>query len=214
VLLPENGTWTWNEYVFRVAHWPGQTWWQAAYLTTVDRQKVLFGGDSFQPVSRWNGTGGFCANNNSRFREGFIPSARLMLAWQPDILANGHRSVFRFTESRFRQIIDWAYFAERAVLALCPNGDLETDYYKPYHPHERKGQALKPETAKRPERQAAVRQAPAPANKAAPVSAPKAKEKTRPKKIVKATKAAGRVRSKAKPVVQSKASHKKLKNKV
>ncbi|MCX6992800.1 MAG: MBL fold metallo-hydrolase [Kiritimatiellaeota bacterium] len=222
VLLPENGTWTWNEYAFRVAHWPGQTWWHAAYLTTVDRQKVLFGGDSFQPVSRWNGTGGFCANNNSRFREGFIPSARLMLTWQPDILANGHRCVFRFTESRFRQIIDWAYFAERAVLALCPSGDLETDYYKPYHPYERKRTAPKPEKAKLPERQAesTIRKVPAPANKAASVPAPKAKDKHRPKKIIKATKAVGRVKPKAKPVVRhtpavrSKASHKKLKKKV
>ena len=128
-LWPWRGTWRWNEYAFRVAPWPGQTWWHCVFMTAIDRWKVLFGGDSFQPASRWEGTGGFCAVNNSRFREGFIPSARLALAWRPDILANGHGTTFRFTTSRFRRIIRWAQRAERAVRALCPTGDLERDYY-------------------------------------------------------------------------------------
>ena len=128
-LWPWRGTWRWNEYAFRVAPWPGQTWWHCVFMTAIDGRKVLFGGDSFQPASRWEGTGGFCAANNSRFREGYIPSARLALAWRPDILANGHQATFRFTASRFRRIIRWAQQAERAVRALCPTGDLERDYY-------------------------------------------------------------------------------------
>jgi len=98
-------------------------------MTTVDGKKVMFGGDSFQPASRWNGTGGFCAHNNSRFRNGFVPSARLALRWKPDILASGHRAFFRFTPSRFRRILKWAAFAEKAVRVLCPSGNLEADYY-------------------------------------------------------------------------------------
>jgi len=128
-LWPERGAWRWHEYVFAVAPWPGQTWWHCVFMTTIDGRKVLFGGDSFQPASRWNGTGGFCAYNNSQFRAGYIASAQLALKWKPDILANGHQTCFRFTASRFRRIIHWAQSAERAVRALCPSGDLERDYY-------------------------------------------------------------------------------------
>lgn len=129
--LPRTGQWEWHEYTFSVAPWPGQTWWHAVYLTEVDGRKVLFGGDSFQPASRWNGTGGFCAFNNSRLREGFIPSARLALKWRPDILANGHGAVYYFSRSRFNRIIKWAYFAEKALRAICPTGNLARDYYSP-----------------------------------------------------------------------------------
>jgi len=128
-LLPQTGEWQWQEYKFSVAPWPGQTWWHAVYQAEIDGQKVLFGGDSFQPASRWNGTGGFCALNNSRFREGFIPSAKLALKWRPDILANGHGCVFYFSRSRFNRIIKWAHFAENALRAICPTGNLEKDYY-------------------------------------------------------------------------------------
>ena len=128
-LLPQQGIWRWQEYDFAVAPWPGQTWWHAVYQARIDGKKVLFGGDSFQPSSRWNGTGGFCALNNSRFREGFIPSARLALRWCPDIVASGHGCTYHFTSSRFRRIIAWARSADRALRALCPSGDPEKDYY-------------------------------------------------------------------------------------
>lgn len=128
-LLPAAGRWRWQEYEFEVAPWPGQTWWHAVYQTRIDGKKVLFGGDSFQPASRWNGTGGFCALNNSRFREGFIPSARLALKWRPDIVAAGHGCTYYFTASRFRRIMAWARSAGRALRALCPSGDPEKDYY-------------------------------------------------------------------------------------
>lgn len=127
--LPETGPWRWREYVFQVAPWPGQTWWHAAHQVRVDGQTVFFGGDSFQPASRWNGTGGFCAANLSRFREGFEPSLRMILDWKPDLLANGHRNLYRFTASRFRRILRWTDFAERATRALCPTDNLEKDYY-------------------------------------------------------------------------------------
>ncbi|MGI6087191.1 MAG: MBL fold metallo-hydrolase [Kiritimatiellia bacterium] len=126
---PETGAWRWHEYTFQVAPWPGQTWWHCVFMAEVDGQKVMFGGDSFQPASRWNGTGGFCAANFSRFRDGYIPSAELALRWRPDILACGHRTVYRFTASRFRRIIRWARFAEQATRALCPSGKLAQDYY-------------------------------------------------------------------------------------
>jgi glyoxylase-like metal-dependent hydrolase (beta-lactamase superfamily II) len=128
-ILPQRGKWQWREYEFSVAPWPGQTWWHAVYQAEVDGRKVLFGGDSFQPASRWNGTGGFCALNNSRLRAGFIPSARLALRWRPDIVASGHGCVYYFTRSRFQRIIKWAYFAERALRAICPTGYPAKDYY-------------------------------------------------------------------------------------
>lgn len=126
---PETGTWTWHEFTFRVAPWAGQTWWHCVFMTKVAGQKVMFGGDSFQPSSRWNGTGGFCAYNRSRFRDGFERSARLALAWQPDLLVCGHGTAYRFRASKFRKIAAWSRRAEKAVEDLCPSGDLENDYY-------------------------------------------------------------------------------------
>lgn len=127
-LLPENGEWRWNEYVFRVAHFPGQTWWHAAYMTTVDGVKVFFGGDSFQPNTRWNGTGGYCAYNGSRFTDGFMPSAELVLDWAPDLFCNGHGTYFRYQPAQFRKIRQWAIRTERAIADLCPSGNLAKDY--------------------------------------------------------------------------------------
>jgi glyoxylase-like metal-dependent hydrolase (beta-lactamase superfamily II) len=128
-LWPRQGEWTWNEYPFKLAHWPGQTWGHCAFQTTVDGQRVLFGGDSFVPSSRWNGTGGFCAYNGSRFAEGFIPSARLALEWRPEIVANGHTNCYYYAATKFRKIIRWAEQAQVATTGLCPDGDLEGHYY-------------------------------------------------------------------------------------
>jgi hypothetical protein len=98
-------------------------------MAEIDSRRVLFGGDNFCPNTRWNGTGGFCAYNRSRFREGYIPSARLALSWSPDIIASGHGTYYAFRPTRFQKIVEWAQSAARAVAALCPTGDLETDYY-------------------------------------------------------------------------------------
>ena len=129
-LWPERGTWSWNEYDFCVAPWPGQTWWHCVFMADVDGQQVAFGGDSFQPASRWYGSGGFCAYNRSRFREGYVPSAELILSWSPDIIADGHGTYYHFSPNKFHKIIEWAALAENAVAALCPTGKLEYDYYQ------------------------------------------------------------------------------------
>lgn len=128
-LWPNEGTWQWHEYPFTIAHWPGQTWWHCAFMTEIDDRKVFFAGDSFVPASRWNGTGGFCAYNGSRFADGFIPSAQLVLNRQPQIMAGGHGNVYGFAPGKFTKIIEWAGRAEAAVRALCPSGDLEHDYH-------------------------------------------------------------------------------------
>jgi glyoxylase-like metal-dependent hydrolase (beta-lactamase superfamily II) len=128
-LWPEEGEWRWSEYVFRVAPFPGQTRWHCVFMAEIDGRRVAFTGDSFQPASRWNGTGGFCAYNRSLFQDGFARSARLMLAWAPDWLAAGHGTVARYDAARFRAVIGWSRRAEAAVRALCPTGDLDRDYY-------------------------------------------------------------------------------------
>ena len=108
---------------------------------TIDGRKVLFGGDSFQPASRWNGTGGFCAYNDSRF-DGFARSARLAMQWAPDILACGHDTAYRFRASKFRKIIRWAQQAQRTVCDLCPSGSLKRDYYLPAREGDRRAGGL------------------------------------------------------------------------
>jgi glyoxylase-like metal-dependent hydrolase (beta-lactamase superfamily II) len=99
-------------------------------MAPIDGQKVLFGGDSFQPPSRWNGAGGFCAYNGSRFREGFMRSAQLAIDWRPDLVAAGHGTYVRFNRAYYRKVMRWAVWAERVVTALCPTGDLAADYYR------------------------------------------------------------------------------------
>jgi glyoxylase-like metal-dependent hydrolase (beta-lactamase superfamily II) len=125
---PERGRWRWNEYGFQIAPFPGQTWWHCAFQTDVDGRRVFFGGDNFQPASRWNATGGFCAANGSRF-DGFRRSAQLLLDWRPEIIACGHGTCYRFHAPQFRKIIAWAKRAETVTRSLCPTHDLDRDYY-------------------------------------------------------------------------------------
>ncbi len=128
-LWPEHGIWRWNEYEFEVSHASGQTWWHCAFMTKVDGQKVYFSGDTFQPNTRWNATGGFCAYNGCRFSNGYIPTCKLILSWKPDIVAAGHETFWRFSPSKFLKVIEWARRAEKAITQLCPDGDIEGQYY-------------------------------------------------------------------------------------
>lgn len=132
-LWPDEGQWRWNEFDFTIAPFAGQTWWHCCFMTRINGRRVLFGGDNFQPASRWNGTGGFCALNGSRFREGFIRSAELVLRWKPHIIVNGHATWMHCRASYFRKVIAWARRAESAVKAICPSGNLELDYHL-HHP--------------------------------------------------------------------------------
>ena len=129
-LLPQYGAWIWNEFSIRVAHFPGQTWWHCALMTTVNGQKVFFGGDNFQPPSRWNGTGGFSAFNGSHFKRGYAPSVRLILRWKPDVVACGHGTYVKFSSRYYRKVLAWAAQAGTAVRALCPAHNLHRDYYR------------------------------------------------------------------------------------
>jgi len=127
-VLPETGEFTWNEYRFAIWPMPAQTRWHCAFMATMDGQRVFFSGDSYQSPSRWNGTGGFCAFNNSRF-DAFRDSARLVLRVKPDLIANGHQVVYRFHASHYEKILRWADMAEKAVRDLCPSKDWTKDYY-------------------------------------------------------------------------------------
>ena len=70
-ILPEEGRIRWRGFDLGVQPYPGQTWWHCALDTVVAGKRILFSGDNFQPPSRWNGTGGFCAFNRSHFADGF-----------------------------------------------------------------------------------------------------------------------------------------------
>lgn len=129
-ILPETGKFEWNEYEFNIWPMPAQTRYHCAFLTVIDGQKVLFSGDSFQPPSRWNGTGGFCAANHCRFGD-FLKSARLVMKVKPDIIANGHQAVYRFHASHYRRILRWADQAGKALRDLCVSRDYLKDYFTP-----------------------------------------------------------------------------------
>jgi len=127
-VLPEAGRFRWREYAFDIRPLPGQTRWHCAFDAQIDGQRVLFSGDSFQPPSRWNGTGGFCAYNGSRFEDGFAPSARAILELAPEVICNGHRGMYRFAPSHYRRIAAWSERAAKAVRQLCPSAGWLSDY--------------------------------------------------------------------------------------
>ena len=127
-LLPESGRFKWREYDLDIRPFPGQTWFHCAFHTQVDGRRVLFAGDNFQPPTRWNGTGGFCAFNGSRFSEGFARSAREVIDIDPEIICNGHGNIYRYAPSHYRRILSWAEQAERTMGALCPSSHWLDDY--------------------------------------------------------------------------------------
>ena len=127
-LLPIEGRFRWNEYAFSIRPFPGQTWWHCAFDAEVDGEHVLFSGDNFQPPSRWNGTGGFCAFNGSRFVEGFARSAQAVLAMAPSLICNGHGCIYPFSADQYRRIVRWAAKSEESVRALCPTDDWLSAY--------------------------------------------------------------------------------------
>ena len=147
-LLPEAGIFRWCEYRFSVRPFPGQTRWHTAFDGRVDGRHVLFAGDSYQPPSRWNGTGGFCAFNGSRFRDGFALSAQAVLDIAPDIICNGHGCVYRFSPGHYRRILRWSEKAEKAVQAICPSSSYLADYdcravrWEPFVSRAKSGQVL------------------------------------------------------------------------
>lgn len=128
-LWPEQGKWTWNEYTFDIDHMPGQTWWHCGFMTTINRKRVLFGGDTFQPASRWNGTGGFCSINGCKFDNGFQATASRILQWKPHLIVNGHGTWRHFASSYFRKTIRWSKQTQAVIESLCPNTDVQTHYH-------------------------------------------------------------------------------------
>jgi len=126
--LPEDGVFKWRSYRFQIRPFPGQTQWHCAFDTEIFGQHVLFSGDNFQPPTRWNGTGGFCAFNGSRFQDGFARSAQVVLALEPDLICNGHGCVYRYDADLYRRVLTWSEKAEKAVRDLCVSDNWVYDY--------------------------------------------------------------------------------------
>ena len=126
-ILPQDGVFRWGGHRLRVRAFPGQTWWHCAFDADIDGRRVLFSGDNFQPPTRWNGTGGFCAYNGSRF-DGFARSAAAALDIAPDIVCNGHSITYAFAPSHYRRIPVWAAGAGKTVRSLCPSSVWLDDY--------------------------------------------------------------------------------------
>ena len=147
-ILPTEGRFRWSEYVFSIRPFPGQTWWHCAFDAHIDGQHVLFSGDNFQPPSRWNGTGGFCAFNGSRFAEGFARSAQVVLDMAPDLICNGHGCIYPFSADQYRRIVRWSEGAEESVRALSASDDWLAAYdprsmrLQPFVQRARPGQKL------------------------------------------------------------------------
>ena len=127
-LLPQEGAFRWREYRFAIRPFPGQTWWHCAFDAAIDGRHALFSGDNFQPPARWNGTGGFCAFNGSRFADRFTRSAQTALDIAPQIICNGHGNIYRFAAGHYRRILRWSAKAEKAVQDLCPSAAWLADY--------------------------------------------------------------------------------------
>ena len=114
-----------------IAHFaPGQTYFHGFLETVIDGHRVVFSGDSFQPVKGWdlaNGTGGWSGLNRG-FPSYHARSARLMIDIHPDWVLAEHQRPFYFNEQEWRYRIDWAEQAEAALDALSPSGNHRYDF--------------------------------------------------------------------------------------
>ena len=90
----------------------------------------MFSGDNFQPPTRWNGTGGFCAYNGNCFT-GFASAARTVIDLAPDLICNGHRCIYECDADHYHRILKWCEDAEASVRDLYPTGD---DWLADYDP--------------------------------------------------------------------------------
>ena len=148
-VLPESGAFKWNTYRFDIRPFPGQTRWHCAFDTDIFGLHVLFSGDNFQPPTRWNGTGGFCAYNGCRFEDGFGQSAQITLDINPDLICNGHGCVYKFDLDQYRRILKWSAQSEKAVRELCSTKAWLSDYdpramtWVPFRSEVKKGRTVR-----------------------------------------------------------------------
>lgn len=96
-VLPDDGTFTWNEYTIGVHPQPGHTLYAVAYSVQVDGLHVVFTGDQQEGVGGPDGDRGPHGRDvlnyqyRNRFRLGDYPaSARLYRRLAPGLLASGH----------------------------------------------------------------------------------------------------------------------------
>ena len=96
-LLPDDGTFRWNEYSIGVHPQPGHTEFAVAYSTTVDGVCVVFTGDQQEGLGGPGGTRGAHGRDvlnyqyRNRFRIGdYVRSAQLYQRLAPGLLASGH----------------------------------------------------------------------------------------------------------------------------
>lgn len=96
-LLPDDGTFTWNEYTIGVHPQPGHTLYAVAYSLSVDGIDVVFTGDQQETVGGPDGRRGPHGRDvlnyqyRNRFRIGdYVASAQLYRRLAPGLMASGH----------------------------------------------------------------------------------------------------------------------------
>lgn len=96
-VLPDDGTFTWNEYTIGVHPQPGHTLYAVAYSVSVDGIDVVFTGDQQEGVGGPDGARGSHGRDvlnyqyRNRFRIGdYVASAQLYRRLAPGLLASGH----------------------------------------------------------------------------------------------------------------------------
>lgn len=96
-ILPDDGTFTWNEYTIGVHPQPGHTLYAVAYSVEVDGVTVVFTGDQQEGLGGPDGSRGPQGRDvlnyqyRNRFRLGdYAASAQLYRRLAPGLLASGH----------------------------------------------------------------------------------------------------------------------------
>ncbi|GAB2598479.1 MBL fold metallo-hydrolase [Pseudactinotalea suaedae] len=131
-VLPDDGTFEWNEYTIGVHPQPGHTMYAVAYSLSVDGIDVVFTGDQQEGMGGPDGARGSHGRDvlnyqyRNRFRLGdYVASAQLYRRLAPGLLASGHWQPRTVTAAYLDYLADEGQALDARHRELLPLDDLD-----------------------------------------------------------------------------------------
>jgi glyoxylase-like metal-dependent hydrolase (beta-lactamase superfamily II) len=110
----------WQEYRFRVGHFPGQTLFTMGIQTAIDGRKCYFTADNFFHADQFSGSGGWSGRNRA-WPLLYARSAQQVLEATPDWILAEHGGAFAFSAEDFRRRVQWSRETATAQDGLSPS---------------------------------------------------------------------------------------------
>ncbi len=139
--LGEMEEFTWGGFRFTSFHFPCHTYYAGGLLAQIDGRRVLFTGDNVDRMADGTLRGSFVCRNRISIREGYLPSARKMVALGPDILvaAHGRGAMYKVDSERLKSYGRWVGGLASALQDFVGQPDYEMGIdplwivFRPYH---------------------------------------------------------------------------------